>query len=294
VVVMDMHMGEYDGVYGVREIMKSYPTPILVLSAVGNTDMKPIMEVLALGAVDFLNKPTKSSSDMNEVAELIRQKVKEAALVQLSKISTPIQKKANTNEHTFSDQLGYDVIVIGSSTGGPTAIENVITNLPGNLSVPILIAQHMPDNFVPGFAARLNNLTPLEVKVAQKDMPVEQGNVYIAQGPLNLIVKRENETVVFDYTSQKYKEFNGPSANALMLSVADVFGRRSIGVILTGMGRDGTDGIKAIFEAGGYTLAQDEQTSAVYGMPRSAAESGCIKQVVPISQIGGFIVSCLS
>ncbi|MGL5890091.1 MAG: response regulator, partial [Bacteroidia bacterium] len=154
VVVMDMHMGEYDGVYGVREIMKSCPTPVLVLSAVGNTDMKPIMEVLALGAVDFLNKPTKSSSDMNEVAELLRQKVKEAALVQLSKINTPNQKKVNTNEHTFSDQLGYDVIVIGSSTGGPTAIENVITNLPGNLSVPILIAQHMPDNFIPGFAAR--------------------------------------------------------------------------------------------------------------------------------------------
>jgi two-component system, chemotaxis family, protein-glutamate methylesterase/glutaminase len=294
VVVMDMHMGEYDGVYGVREIMKSCPTPILVLSALGNTDMKPIMDVLALGAVDFLNKPAKSSSDLDEVAELLRQKVKEAALIQLSKINTQSLQKTNINEHTFSVQLGYDIIVIGSSTGGPSAIENIISNLPGNLSVPVIIAQHMPENFISAFAARLNNLTPLQVKVAEKEMSIESGNIYIARGPLNLIVKKENYTFLFDYTLQKYKEFNGPSINALMLSVANVYGRRSIGVVLTGMGRDGTEGIHAIFEAGGYTLAQDEQTSVVYGMPRSAVESGAIKQIVPLHQIGGFIVSCLS
>lgn len=293
VVLLDMTMGEYDGIYGTRGIMESCPTPIIILSAIGNTDMSPIMEALSLGAIDYLNKPANNSSDMREVGSELIEKVKEASQVKLPG-GLKADPYSNTNPHSFIEQLNYDVIVIGSSTGGPTAVEKVITNLPGNLVVPVLIAQHMPSNFVPSFATRLDALTPLSVSLARKDDVVEKGKILIAPGSRNMIVRREKDKVLIDYTTQRYKEFNFPSVTGLMQSVAEVYGRRSIGVILTGMGKDGAEGIKAIHASGGYTIAQNQESCVVYGMPRAAVEDGSVRQIVPLNEIGSFIVSCLS
>ena len=293
VVLLDMTMGEYDGVYAVKKIMEACPTPIIILSALGNSDMSPIMEALSLGAVDYLNKPANNNANIREVGEPLIQKVKEASMISLTK-SIKIDSVVNINPHSFIDQLNYDVIVIGSSTGGPTAVEKVITNLPGNLTIPVLIAQHMPSNFVPSFADRLNNLTPLSVTMARKDDVLEKGKILIAPGSRNIIVRRENNNVVIDYTHKRYKEFNFPSVTGLMLSVAEVYGAKSIGVILTGMGKDGMEGMKAIYESGGYTIAQNKESCVVYGMPRAAVEEKCVRQIVPLNEIGGFIVSCLS
>ena len=293
VVLMDMTMGEYDGRYGVKRIMQECPTPIIILSALGNTDMTPVMESLSLGAIDYLNKPGESGSGMQTVGDDLIQKIKQAATL---KVKAPVQenKVTNINPHSFVDQLNYDVIVIGSSTGGPTAVETVISNLPGNLSIPVLIAQHMPPNFVPSFAARLDTLTPLSVTMARSGDIVEKGKILIAPGSRNIVVKKQNDKVVIDYTTQRFKDYNYPSVNALMLSVAEVYREKSIGVILTGMGRDGAEGMKAIRTAGGYTVAQNEASCVVYGMPRAAAEEGAVKQVVPLNEIGPFLVSCLS
>jgi two-component system chemotaxis response regulator CheB len=288
-----MNMGEYDGIYGVKKIMENCPTPIIILSAMGNSDMEPILDALSLGAVDYLNKPVSNNVNIREVGAPLILKVKEAAKVHISKVLVA-PKIMNVNPHSFSDQLNYDVIVIGSSTGGPSAVEKVITNLPGNLNIPVLIAQHMPSNFVPSFANRLDALTPLSVTMARKDDVVEKGSILIAPGSRNIIVKRENNKVVIDYTNQRYKDFNFPSVTGLMESVAEVYGSRCIGVILTGMGKDGTEGMKAINDAGGYTIAQNEESCVVFGMPRSAIAEGCIKQIVPLNEIGGFLVSCLS
>ncbi|MDQ3110323.1 MAG: chemotaxis-specific protein-glutamate methyltransferase CheB [Bacteroidota bacterium] len=293
VVLLDMNMGEYGGIYGVKKIMEECPTSIVILSALGNTDMSGIMEVLALGAVDYLNKPAKNNTNLREVGAPLIQKVKEAALI---KPKQNVKKNiiVNTNPHSFSGDLNYDIIVIGSSTGGPTAVEKVITQLPGNLAIPVLIAQHMPANFVPSFAARLDVLTPLTVTMARKDDTVEKGKILIAPGSRNILVRKENNKVVIDYTSKTFKEYNYPSVSCLMMSVAEVYGKRSIGVILTGMGKDGTEGIISISNAGGYTIAQNEETCVVYGMPKAAVDSGCVNQVVPLNEIGGFLVSCLS
>lgn len=293
VVLMDMNMGEYDGIYGVKKIMEHCPTPIIILSAMGNTDMAPVMEALSLGAIDYLNKPASNNSNIREVGLPLIEKVKEAAQINLKK-DTKMAPSINVNPHSFTEQLNYDVIVIGSSTGGPTAVEKVIMNLPGNLTIPVLIAQHMPSNFVPSFANRLDALTPLSVSMARKDDVVEKGKILIAPGSRNVVVRRENSKVIIDYTNQRYKDFNFPSVTGLMNSVAEVYGGRCIGVILTGMGKDGVDGMRAINEAGGYTIAQSEETCVVYGMPRAAVEEGVIKQVVPLNEIGGFLVSCLS
>ncbi len=293
VVLLDMNMGEYDGLYGVRNIMRDSPTPIVILSALGNTDMGPVMEALALGAVDYLNKPAKNNTNVREVGNPLIEMVKGAA--RIAPKPSPVSTTAwNTNPHSFSGDLNYDIIVIGSSTGGPTAIEQVLVNLPGNLAVPVLIIQHMPPNFVPSFATRLDALTPLKVSMALKDDVVEKGKVLIVPGSRNTIVRREDKKVVIDFSPRRFKEYNFPSVSCVMESVAEVYGKRAIGIILTGMGHDGTEGMKAIHQAGGYTIAQSESTCVVYGMPRSAVEAGCIKQVVPLNEIGMFVVSCLS
>ncbi|MGZ3904855.1 MAG: chemotaxis-specific protein-glutamate methyltransferase CheB [Bacteroidia bacterium] len=293
VILLDMTMGEYDGIYGVKKIMEHCPTPIIILSALGNTDMEPVMEALSLGAVDYLNKPANNNSNIREVGAPLIQKVKEASSIHIKpEIKQP--SIVNVNPHSFVEKLNYDIIVIGASTGGPTAVEKVITNLPGNLTIPVLVAQHMPSNFVPSFANRLDSLTPLSVSMARKDDVVAKGKILIAPGSRNIVLRRENDKVVIDYTSRRYKDFNFPSVTGLMLSVAEVYGNRSIGVILTGMGKDGVEGMKAIREAGGYTIAQNEATCVVYGMPRAAAEDGSVMQMVPLNEIGGFLVSCLS
>jgi two-component system chemotaxis response regulator CheB len=294
VVIMDMVMGEYDGIFGIEKIMQDCPTPIIVLSALGSTDMEPILKSLKLGAVDYHHKPDRSSKDIRENDVALIEKVRAASKVQvvaLKKMPTPIE---NSFQHSFSNNLNYDVIVIGASTGGPPALETLISRLPGNLSVPVIIAQHMPENFVPAFAARLNQHTPLEVTMAKKDDELLPGKIMLAPGSRNMIVRQNAKgKVVIDFTSKRFKDYNFPSISGLMLSIAEVYRSRAIGVVLTGMGRDGSEGLKAIFNQGGYTIAQDKESSVVYGMPKEAAEIGAVKKIVPLKEIGPFIVSCL-
>ena len=294
VVVIDMNMGQYDGMYGIEKIMKEVPTPIIILSAVGNTDFPAIEKALKLGAVDYVNKPTNAGMQMKEIMSELVQKIKAAANANIKVGNTVLNTKANSNAHTFSD-LNYDVIVIGSSTGGPGAIEVLIRNLPENMKVPILIAQHMPSNFVPSFAARLNELSPLEICMARKGDVLKPGYIYIAPGSRNMVVKKnESGQPEIDFSSKVFKEYNYPSVDCLMTSVAEVYENRTIGVILTGMGKDGSLGMKAIKGKGGYTIAQDQGTSVVYGMPKHVVDNGNAKAVVPINEMGGYIVSCLS
>jgi two-component system, chemotaxis family, protein-glutamate methylesterase/glutaminase len=295
VVIMDMLMGEYDGIMGVQRIMEKCPTPIIILSALGISDMEPIMTALKMGAIDYHHKPDRSSKDIKENDEELINKVKAASRVKLHEyLRKNIVVKENVNQHTFSDNLNYDVIVIGSSTGGPTALENVITRLPGNLTVPVIIAQHMPENFVPSFAARLDQLTPLSVSMAKKDDELMPGKILIAPGSRNMVVKQtEGGKVICDFTHKRYKEYNFPSITGLMESVSEIYGARAIGVILTGMGKDGAEGLKKIHEKGGYTIGQSKETCVVYGMPKEAFEIGAVKTVVPLNEIGPFIVSCL-
>ncbi|OFY84323.1 MAG: hypothetical protein A3F72_14540 [Bacteroidetes bacterium RIFCSPLOWO2_12_FULL_35_15] len=294
VVVMDMNMGEYDGLYGIEKIMKNHPTPIVILSAVGNTDFPIIEKGLKLGAVDYVNKPAQNNTKVKEVEQELIQKIKAAATANIEAGKVINEIKINSYTHTFIN-LNYDVVVIGSSTGGPGAVESLIKNLPDNMAVPVLIAQHMPSNFVPSFAARLNELSSLNISMARRGDLLKPGSIFIAPGSRNMVVKR-NETgeVEIDFISKTFKEFNYPSVDCLMISVAEAYGNRAIGVILTGMGKDGAQGMKAIKEKGGYTIAQNKETCIVYGMPKEVVDNGNALAIVPINEIGGFIVSCLS
>lgn len=293
VVLMDVNMGEYDGIYGVIEIMKHCPTPIIILSSIGNVDMDPILEGLKLGAIDYLNKPAKNRVNMDEVKQDLIKKIKVASTINLEEVlKKPIT--ANIHEHSFDKFISYDCIVLGASTGGPRALERILTRMPKNLTIPVVIAQHMPASFMAAFASRLDQLTPLQVSIAEQGAKLIAGNVYLAPGDINLTIERKKGSYVFALTEKQFVAYNNPSIDALMLSVAKTYKKRAIGVVLSGMGKDGAIGLKAMKAAGSYTIAQSEASCIVYGMPKAAVEMEAAKQVVHLDEIAAFLVSCLA
>jgi len=293
VVITDMVMPEYDGMYVVQSVMESRPMPIILLSSLEKSDTR-IFDALQYGAFEFIDKPT----DFNVVREgayplvaLIHQ----ASRTDISLLKAKQLARKNSHAHTFNGSLQYDIIAIGASTGGPGAIEQIVNNLPRNLQVPVVIAQHMPARFLETFTERLNINSPIPVKLAHRGEPVRCGYIYVVPGDVNttIDINQVNGEPMFTSTSRTYDEFNFPSINCLFESIAEVYGNRTIGVVLTGMGRDGTKGLERIKSKGGYTIAQDEESSVVYGMPKAAVEAGVIKQIVKLNEISGFVVSCL-
>ncbi|TAH17332.1 MAG: chemotaxis-specific protein-glutamate methyltransferase CheB [Cytophagales bacterium] len=296
VVVLDLVMEKYDGLYAVKKITAVQPTPIIILSSLGNVNPDIVVEALNAGAFSFVNKPQGIlNAHIREVNETLIDKIKLAAGIDTKKLIQKNQKIQNTNPHTFEQKLAYHVIVIGASTGGTGAIENILLNLPSNLPIPLLIAQHIPENFVHSFANRLNDLVPLEIAVAQEDEILRGGKVYITTCSSNTKLKKhaDSNKVRIGLTEEKYPQFNNPSIDSLMLSVAQIYGDKAIGVLLTGMGRDGVQGLSAIYHAGGFTIAQDEKTSVVFGMPKAAIEEGVARFVLPLADIAPFLVGCL-
>lgn len=294
VILLDLIMKDYDGLYAVKKIMPEYPVPIIILSGVGNSDMGPVFEALEFGAYDFINKPDHNTQGgIRSIGEQLYNKVIAAAKADRSKLKQT-STGANTNSHTFDTSIPYDIFAIGSSTGGPGALEEVLRHIPANFPVPIVIAQHMPANFVHSFAARLSTFLAIKVKVMEKGDVIAPGLIYLAPGDHNVVLVKAGRSVVVDYTDQQYPEFNDPSVDALMISVSAVYGRSAIAAILTGMGKDGMIGFEHLFKAGAYTIAQDEKSCVVFGMPKAAIERGAIKQVLPIQQIAGFVVSSMS
>lgn len=293
VVITDMVMPDYDGMYVVNSVMDQQPVPIILLSSLEKSNSR-IFDALQRGAFEFIDKPTDMSSFRISDYHLL-DLIKEASRTDISLLKAKQLAGKNTNSHSFSESLHYKIIVIGASTGGPGAIELLINNLPKNLKIPVVVAQHMPSRFLETFAHRLNEQCPLPVKLAHKGESLKGGVIYLAPGETNTLIDFNpiSGWPIVNFTDRKYSEFNYPSVDCLFESVAEKFGQHSIGVILTGMGKDGTKGLKRIRDAGGFTIAQDEESSVVYGMPKAALEFGAVKQVVSLKEIPGFIVSCL-
>jgi two-component system chemotaxis response regulator CheB len=295
VVVTDMIMPEYDGLYVVRQVMEHYPTPVILLSSLDKGSHR-IFEALESGAFEFIDKPAElNSASIKDYPLLNLIKHAASADIDVLKAKQGVQVQTSVPRSLLTKKNEHEIIVIGASTGGPGAVERIVMSLPANLAVPVVIAQHMPARFLETFAERLSNQCMLPVKMAFKGQVLAGGVIYVIPGEVNTCLERSaiDNHPIFAFSQRTYDEFNFPSVNCLFESAAEVFGGKAMGVILTGMGKDGMRGLKSIYNAGGFTLAQDEDSSVVYGMPKAAFEYGAVRQVVALNDIPNCIIKNL-
>jgi two-component system chemotaxis response regulator CheB len=286
VVTMDFNMPKMNGAEAVREIMRRRPTPVVMLSAHTRDGARETFEALAAGAIDFLTKPSgEVSADFQAIGPRLLEKLHASAGVTPREV-TPVRPRAPTVDPSLTTwpPTGPKVAVIGVSTGGPTALTRVLPALPADIGIAVVVVQHMPAQFTATLAERLNGLSAIEVREAQEGDRPRRGLALIAPGDRHLEFGDQGVLRLTDGP-----EVNGcrPSVDVTMRSAARTFGRRAIGVIMTGMGKDGADGMAAVRAAGGKTYAQDRATCVIWGMPRAAVEAGVVDEVLPLDDIAG-------
>lgn len=281
VITMDLTMPKMGGAETIQEIMQQVPTPIIIVSKV---EIKEIVACLGLGAMDFV----AVQDDMEALGAELREKVKLASRVRPLRQFKAIPRlpKAPKRERLGPNQK---LVAIGVSTGGPQALLAVISRLPANFPSPILVVQHMSKGFIRGLAEWLKQYTQLRVCVAEQGDVILPGTIYFAPDDAHLTVTALG-TMALVADSNKIA-LHVPSVDVLLKSVADVYGTKAIGVIMTGMGRDGVDGIKAIYDAGGTTIAQDEASSVIYGMNKLAVDMKCVSRIVPLDKIADELIN---
>lgn len=301
VVTMDVEMPGMTGLQALRHIMAKTPVPVIMVSSITVEGAQETLQALEWGAVDFVPKQLDGVS--SKIAEIQKQLVSKvlAARHAGSKLKTipmtGLAKCAALPSKTLSSfsvsvTRGTKVIAIGCSTGGPQALFEIVPNIPSDCPAAIVIVQHMPKSFTKPFAERLNNLCPLEVREAVDADEIKPGRVLVAPGGMQFrLVKRTITSSVVKLSQNVENHPHAPSVDVMLQSVAALYGERSIGVILTGMGHDGLEGMKAIKAANGRTVAQDEASSVVYGMPKAVVEAGCADKVVSLSKVVGEIMN---
>jgi two-component system chemotaxis response regulator CheB len=275
VITMDLNMPDADGFSGIARIMAETPTPILVLTA--NREEAVGFRALSLGALDILEKP-QATTDLEEYGRLLRSRLRLLAGVKVIRHVRGLRERAAAAPRTAGRA---DLVVIGASLGGPRALATLLRGLPSTFPAPVAVVQHIADGFTEGLASWLASESRLEVREARDGDPLVPGRVLVAPTGRHLLVHDGQARLSDAPAVDTFK----PSVTPLFLSAARAYGRRVCGVILTGMGRDGADGLKAIKDAGGPTLAQDEATSAVFGMPRAAIELGAVDRVLPLDEL---------
>jgi two-component system chemotaxis response regulator CheB len=302
IVTMDVEMPRMDGIEALRLIMAKTPVPVIMVSSLTVEGAQVTLEALDYGAVDFIPKNlSELSINIVKIKEMLIDKVKLIARSNLSRrmrrTAPPPPKDTEAPKSLPALSTGarrISVVAIGTSTGGPRAIQEIIPHLPKEFPVPIVIAQHMPPNFTGPFAERLNQLSQITVKEAQEGDALKPGVALIApgRGHMRVIRPRGIETIV--NISENRDEFiYRPSVDYLMNSIAELFPGRALGVILTGMGNDGAKGLAALKETGGRIFAQNEDSCVVYGMPRAVVEAGIADKILPIEEMAGEIINAV-
>lgn len=283
VVVLDLHLPGMDGIAFLRKLMRHYPLPVVVFSADAGARA---LEALAAGAVAVVAKPARRE---DVALARLRGTVAEAGRTRLNRAQLSAPRSSGAGMKLGAVAWSHDIQVFGASTGGTVALEQILAVLPQ--SAPgTLIAQHMPEGFTASFAERLDGISAMRVREARAGDRVERGVALVAPGNRHLLVSRGPSGLVAALSDGPAVNRHRPSVDVLMASVAEVVGRAAVGVLLTGMGADGARGLLAMRRAGARTIAQDEASSVVYGMPRAAAECGAAGEVLPL----GFIASALT
>lgn len=296
VVTLDIEMPVMDGLTALRHIMMEMPRPVIMISSLTTEGAEATLKAMELGAVDFIPKDlSKVSLDIIRIEADLQKKVKTVARRKLRHRMPPRprrQPEPPARAATGGRQV-RDIVAIGVSTGGPPAVQKVLSSLPENFPASVLIAQHMPPAFTGPFAKRLDNVCAVSVKEAEDGEPLKPGTVYIAPGGKHLKIVQRGAKLDVLVSPEPADALYKPSANVLISSVADVVGRRALGVILTGMGSDGLEGVRALKARGGRVLAQSDATCVVYGMPKAIVDAGLADEIVGIDEMGPAIISSL-
>ncbi|WEL16862.1 MULTISPECIES: chemotaxis response regulator protein-glutamate methylesterase [unclassified Halorhabdus] len=296
VVTMDVEMPEMNGIEAVERIMAEQPTPILMLSAHTDENADVTFEALEKGAVDFFTKPGgEVSMEMSRLKDQLVEMVLSVAEVDVT-TDAGRTEPASRSEPTLApgDVLEDATLVIGSSTGGPTVVEQILSELPAAAELRILIVQHMPTDFTGRFAARLNKRSEYAVREAGDGDRIGGGEALVAAGGRHMVVSNyRSGRLRVALTDEDPVNSVRPSVDVTMESAAEVIDDPLVGVILTGMGTDGAAGIRAIKAAGGATFAQDEASSAVYGMPKRAVETGQVDEICPLDDLSDRILEAI-
>ncbi len=293
VVTLDIELPEIDGLTCLGYIMEQFPTPVVMVTGFSEFLGEETIKALEYGAVGFVHKPNGSvSRNMSQIEQYLISQIKLASRVDVTKLTPVTIEGAKKKVQKPVAKTTNKIVTIASSSGGPRALSQIIPKLPAGLPAAVLVVQHMPAEFISSFAKRLDWESNLNVKVAEDAEPIQQGKVLIAPADFYCRIesKGNNGEAIKLTIPEKEKNFYFTSANEAMISLAPIYGRNAIGVVLTGMGNDGTEGLRAIKKCGGYTIAEDESTAIVNGMPKSAVQAGVIDNVVALPQIAGEIV----
>lgn len=287
VMTCDVEMPKMNGIDFIRGLLPEYEVPVIVISSVNEA----VFDAMAVGAVDFLSKPDFQASKNNEAFfdEIIRK----VRIANQSKVLPSDRLKVYSSNQLDIQMDSVDVIGVGASTGGPEAVYNYLKDMPKSMPGTIIV-QHIPKAFSRMFADRLDRQTHFNVKLAETGDVIEDGYVYVAPGDLQLrIVKKNNKNTIECYSGEKVSGHR-PSADVLFESMAKEVGKNAIGIVLTGMGRDGAEGLLQMKEQGALTIGQDEASSVVYGMPRAAYDRGAVQKQGSISDIQQYVISALN
>jgi len=285
VVTLDLEMPGMNGIDTLKEIMRHNPVPVIVFSSHSTEGASVTMKALGLGAFDFVTKPKDASAHMAETARELIAKVKAAADCKLKPRVLP-GARPKPEKIVAPSGAPNKIVAIGVSTGGPQALEFVLSQLPGNFPGAITVVQHMPDGFTDMFARRLDEVCPLRVKEAQSGDLLLPGRVLICPGSRHMKVKRLPLGDIAVLSDEPRVNGHRPSVDVLLKSVAEEFHTNAVGVLMTGMGDDGAEGLGAIKREGGMTIAQSEESCVVYGMPKAAIERGYAIRVVGLDIMG--------
>ncbi len=283
VLTLDIEMPRMDGITFLRKLMQHFPLPVIILSSLTPRGGEVALEAMEAGAVEVLCKPSSAYS-IGDLSVQLVDKILAAARVRVGKRVTTPGPDHSTTRRLSMTRTTHKVIAIGSSTGGTEALQRVLMPLPANAPA-IVITQHMPEHFTRSFANRLNELCAIEVKEAEDGDSIRVGRALIAPGNKHLLVRRSGALYVAQVKDGPLVTRHRPSVDVLFKSAARFAGANAIGVILTGMGRDGTEGMVEMHNQGSKTIAQDEASCVVFGMPKEAIAAGAVDYVLPLDSI---------
>jgi len=288
VVTLDVRMPRLGGLETLERLMAEQPVPVLLMSTLTQEGAETTLRGLELGAMEFVDKSAVQPMSMLSLAEELVGKIRALGGARVRSRPQPQPPRGEAAERP-----AVECVAIGASTGGPAALQAIVSALPAAFHAAVVVVQHIPRGFTRSLAERLDARSKLPVREAGHGDAVEPGRVLLAPAGIHTRLVRDGAAVLVSLEEEPSEALHRPSVDVLMRSAAEAYGRRALGVVLTGMGSDGTEGLRAIRKGGGVTLAEAEESCVIFGMPKAAIEAGVVDRVVPLDRVAGEILAAL-